>query len=64
MYPNVRAEMARNHITVEKMAELCDVSTPTMSEILNGKRKLTFKRALQIRDILAVDAPLEILFEE
>lgn len=64
MYPNVRAEMARRNLTVEKMSELCGVSTPTMSQILNGKRKLTYKMALQIKASLEADIPLETLFAE
>lgn len=64
MYPNLRAEMARRNLTVEKMAELCGVNYSAFSQILNGKRQLTWKMALRIKSILGVDIPLEVLFAE
>lgn len=64
MYPNLRAEMARRNLTVEKMAELCGVNYSAFSQILNGKRQLTWKMALRIKGILGVDIPLEVLFAE
>lgn len=64
MYPNLRAEMARRNLTVERMAELCGMSYPAFSQLINGKRKLTYKMALKIKSILGVDIPLEVLFAE
>jgi plasmid maintenance system antidote protein VapI len=64
MYPNVRAEMARRNLTVEKMAELCGMNYPAFSQLLNGKRKLTYDMALKIKSVLGVNIPLEVLFAE
>ena len=64
MFPNLRAEMARRNLTIEKMAESCGVSTQTMSLVLSGKRRLTYSMALSIKNALDVDIPLEILFDE
>lgn len=64
MYPNVRAEMARKKITLEKMAEAMDISIPALSNKLSGKSVLTFADAGKIKEILNVDIPLEELFEE
>lgn len=64
MYPNLRAEMARRGLTVEKMAELCGINYSAFSQILNGKRQLTWNVALRIKHVLDVDIPLEVLFAE
>lgn len=64
MYPNVRAEMARRDMTVESMASHCGVSTSTMSQILLGKRVMSYNMAKRIKSVLGVDIPLETLFAE
>lgn len=64
MYPNLKAEMARRDLTIEKMARLCGVNYSVFSQILNGKKTLTWSLALKIKEVLDVDIPLEVLFAE
>jgi plasmid maintenance system antidote protein VapI len=64
MYPNVRAEMARRNLTIKRMSELCDMNYVSFSQVLNGKKKLTYEMALKIKSVLDVNMPLEVLFDE
>lgn len=63
MYPNVRAEMARQNITVTVMAREFNKSVSAMSTKLR-KGRITFSEAVKIKKILGTDLPLEVLFEE
>lgn len=65
-YPNFEAEKARKSLTLEMIASdpRIDCTVSTLSLKLNGKFALTFPEALAIKDILGVDIPLEVLFEE
>ena len=64
MYRNVKAEMTRRGITLETLAQQLGVTIGTLSNKLNGKQPLTFNEAKKIKSELAVDIPLEELFEE
>ena len=67
MYPNVRAEMARNNFTqLDVVSELqkrgFTMVVPTLSAKLNRKYEFTFGEAVAIKDILKTKLPLEELF--
>lgn len=64
MYPNVRAEMARQGLTLESLARELDITIGTLSQKLNGKYSFTLKEAKKVKEKLRVDIPLEVLFEE
>ena len=64
MYPNVKAEMARNGITLEMLAKPLDITASTLSKKLNGHFPLTFNEAKIIKKELSTEQPLETLFEE
>lgn len=64
MYRNVKAEMTRRGITLEMLSEKMKPNVGSLSNKLNGKQPLTFNEAKQIKSILGVDMPLEVLFEE
>lgn len=64
MYPNVKAEMARNGITLEMLAKPLDITPSTLSKKLNGHFPLTLNEAKTIKDVIKADQPLEKLFEE
>jgi transcriptional regulator with XRE-family HTH domain len=64
MYPNCKAELARQGVTLEKLAEELDLTISTVSLKLNGKYPLTLREAKIIKTFLKVDIPLEVLFEE
>lgn len=69
MYPNLRAEIARNNLTLEKIVEklkekgiTCTVSMLSLK--LNGKYEIYLKEAKALKELLSTDLPLDILFEE
>jgi transcriptional regulator with XRE-family HTH domain len=62
MFCNLNAEMARKKITITYLAEQLDITPTTLSLKLNGKSELSLKQAFQIKRILNVDIPLEVLF--
>ena len=63
MYKNVKAEMSRNDITLEDLAEALGKTVSTVSQKLNGKYPITLNEAKIIKKRLGVDIPLEELFE-
>ena len=64
MYPNVKAEIARKGITLEVIAKALGITLTTLSLKMNGKYQFTLKEAKKIKNVLGVDIPLEVLFEE
>ena len=65
MFPEVRAEMARNKITLFTIASDPRIgkSVSTVSKMLSGEAPITFDEAIAIKDILRSDLPLEKLFK-
>ena len=64
MYRNLEAEMVRKGITQNRLAELLNLNSSTISLKMNGKRDFSYKEALRIKAILDVDIPLEKLFSQ
>lgn len=69
-YPNLRAEIARRHLTMAQVAtEVVDEngdpfnSIPHFSLKMNGKYPFTLNEAFAIKKYLAVDMPLDQLFQ-
>lgn len=63
MYRNVKAEMTRQGMTLEVLASKLGITTATLSHKLNGRYPLTFGEAIEIKQVLGVDIPLEELFK-
>lgn len=69
MYPNFNAEYARRGFTLDKLAEEmekrgCKRTVPTLSQKLNGKYVLTLDEAKTLRDIVAPEKTIDVLFSE
>lgn len=62
MFCNLNAEMRRKGITGARLAQLLGMTPTTLSLKLNGKSELSLRQAAQIKEILEVDIPLEVLF--
>lgn len=63
MFRNLSAEMARQGYTIGKLANALGITPGTLSQKLNGKSELTLRQEADIKRILQVDLPLEVLFE-
>lgn len=64
MYPNLKAEMSRRNLSIQKLALLIGMPYSTLREKLKGERRLTFDEAVLIKQSLNVDIPLEMLFSK
>ena len=68
MYPNFNAEYARRGFTLEKLAEEmeardCKRTVATLSQKLNGKYVITLNEAKILRDIVAPEMSIDVLFD-
>lgn len=69
MYSNLRAEIARKNLTLEKIvAELkkrnINITTAMLSLKLNGKYEIYLKEAKALKEIVETDLSIDILFQE
>lgn len=69
MFPNFNAEYARQGFTLEKLSEEmekrgCKRTVSTLSQKLNGKYILTLNEAKILRDIVAPNMSIDVLFRE
>lgn len=51
VYPNIKAEMGRNSITIKELARSLGLSTNSVSFKLNGKREFTLSEIESIANI-------------
>lgn len=64
MFPNLRAEMARNNVNLTHMAKVLGITVSTMSAKNSGNAQFTLDEALKIKRFLKTDLSLEKLFEK
>ena len=62
MYPNLRAEMARRNITGKMISDRIGIWPATFSAKLSGASSFTLDEAIEIKELLETDLPLEDLF--
>lgn len=62
MYENLRAEIARKNKTLQDLALETGIRYQTLSEKLRGNSPILLKEAIAIKNALAVDMPVEELF--
>lgn len=63
LYRNLRAEMARNNITIGDLAELLGVRYATVSDKINGKSRFYYDEAYKIKRCFFPGRDLEYLFD-
>jgi len=63
MFTNVKAEMKRRGYTLSDLAQIWNCTVSTASLKLNGKTIVTVQEALDVRNWLGVEVPIEELFE-
>lgn len=62
LYPNLMAEMAREGITAEKMAEKIGINAATMSAKINYEGRMKLHEAVKIRDCFFSGMAIDYLF--
>ncbi|UUZ80679.1 helix-turn-helix domain-containing protein [Paenibacillus sp. P26] len=63
-YRNLRAEMARNGVTITQIAKLLGVRFATVSDKLNGRSRFFCDEAILIKRHFFQDCLLEYLFDD
>lgn len=63
-YPNLKAEMARNHFTISDVARAAGKSIPAVSNNINGRGHFDVDQAVAIRDKLFPKLSIDYLFSE
>lgn len=63
MYSNVKAELARQDMTLVDLSNRTGIRYQTLVDKVNGKYPLTFDEAKKIKAALSVELSLEELFE-
>ncbi|WP_238905664.1 helix-turn-helix transcriptional regulator [Clostridium sp. YIM B02506] len=64
MFSNLEAELRRKNIKRKDLAKKLNLTIGTISLKLNGKSPITLSEAKEIKSVLKVDIPLEILFHQ
>ena len=62
MYLNVKAELARQNLSVVDLSNKTGIRYQTLVEKLNGKYPMTLDEAKKIKAALGVDLSMEELF--
>ncbi len=62
MYLNVKAELARQNLSVVDLSNKTGIRYQTLVEKLNGKYPITLDEAKKIKAALGVDLSMEELF--
>lgn len=63
MFPNVRAEMAKNRVILIDISVALGKSIATVSRMLNGEAPINLREAKAIKTVIKSDLPLEELFK-
>lgn len=64
LYKNLRAEMARNGVTIKQIAEFLDVRFATVSDKLNGRSRFFYDEAIRIKRHFFPSHSVEYLFDD
>jgi len=62
MFPNLRAEMARNAISVNDISHMLNVSEKTVRNYISGRTKISWIDVLMIQSKLFPDLKVGYLF--
>lgn len=64
MFPNVRAEMARNNINMADMSKMTGIPVRSLYDKMSGRSKVTIDDAFSIKKALGVAMSIEELFSK
>ncbi|WP_250277405.1 helix-turn-helix domain-containing protein [[Clostridium] colinum] len=63
-FQNLRAEMARNQVTIKEMSDYLGISRDTLANKLSMRRQINLDEALLLSRKFFPDSTLNYLFEE
>lgn len=63
MYSNVKAELARQNLSIVDLSNKTGIRYQTLVDKINGKYPMTLDEAKKIKQALGVDISIEDLFE-
>lgn len=63
MYVKLKEELKRQHLTIVDLSKMTDIKYLTLWHKLRGNYPITLEEAKSIKEALAIDTPLEELFE-
>ena len=64
MFKNLEAEMVRNNISRQDIANLLNLSYNTIGCKMSGKNKFLYDEAIRIRNAFFPDLSVEFIFEK
>lgn len=64
IYPNVELELTRNNMLRKELGAKVGMKPTLISFKLNGKSEITFGEAINIKEALNSEMPLETLFKK
>lgn len=64
VYPNLRAEMGRKHLSISALARELDMDRANLSKMLSSEYRLTLDTALSIKNKCFPEHSIEYLFGE
>lgn len=64
MLKNLRAEMAREGVTMVDISKALGLRYATISDKINGKSRFYYDEAVRVKDLFFPDCTIEYLFKE
>ncbi len=64
MFPNLRAEIARQNLSVAGLAKLIGMKQSTMSDKYHGRSNFSLDDAIKIKEALGLEMSIEELFQK
>ena len=63
MYSNLRAEMARQSLSLVDLSKMTGIKYQTLANKISGKQPMSLRDAKTIKSALGVEIPIDELFE-
>ena len=64
MYPNLKGEMAKKGVTIQKLSLLTNIPYSSLAPKLRGKGDVNVRMAKQIKEAIGTNLSIDVLFSE